>query len=320
MLAATTGVNVAVSGNSVVLTDYGRGAGDSFDITYTATLVTLTGHNGTQFRVGGSSVASHTINTTHAIDLTIVLKSHANTVHITGDGTASLASLNVNCGWRDANNAVALNKVIAGSLLIQGGRGADAVTLTASTVNGPFRVALGQNSNDSLIVDHSTVNGDMDAAAGTITADHATFGGRVAANQSGRDNTFDTTASTFNHDFRDRLGPDAVVNFHPSTDGANKFHGQADLIGRRRHHATLNTTTTAATFDAGRDFIRVDARLVAGPTAPVVTSQTVEVAPATVSGTFDSVQAPSLAVTVGTKTFTLGTDSQLHVATALGCE
>lgn len=314
MFSAAHGVdvmNVAVIGDSIVLTDLGHGPGDSFDINYTASQITLTAHSGTQFKVGLSTVSTYTINTSQPMSLNIHLKTHANTVGISGDGKASLASIRVNCGWRDASNSVALNNVIADSVDVFGGRGADTVSMKNSIVNGSLRVSLRQDQPDTLLIDHSTVTGSVFAASEKMTADHATFGGRVDVMQLGSGSTFDTTASTFGKEFTDRLGRGAVVNFHTSADGANKFHGATTLIGCHRQHATLNTVAAAAMNDVTPKLIFVDSHTVTGPAAPTVASKAGATMPTSIGGTWDSEHAQALTVAVGSTKFMLGKNSQL---------
>ena len=306
--AAANTIQVSVHGNSVSLHDFGRGSGDSIDVNYTASQITLTGHSGTQFKVGGSTVSTYTIQTGHPVDLSIMLGSGTNTLNITGDGTARLASLQIGGGWRSGNSSVTLNHVNADSLRVNGGRGNDALSLQNSTINGPLRALLGRDQADSLVMSHSTVNGDVLAKAHQITADHATVGGRVLAIQQG--GTLDATASTFNGRVTDLMGKGGTVNLHQSTDGPNHFHDQTVLIGRKSDPVTLNTSTNAVVNDVTPKLINVNVHNVNNLTAPTVQSVSAGV-PSIVTGTWDSTHAQTLNVTVAGTTYQLGRDSQL---------
>ena len=319
--AATNVVNVSIVGNFVSLTDTssGRAAqGDSFDVAYTTAQVTLTGRNGTTFLVAGQSKSSHTFNTSQPIHLSVYLNSPASTVQITGDGQASLASLDINFGWIKSANALTMTKMKADSVLIVGSPGIENVTLDQSTVNGSLLAYLGRKAADSLRITNSTVKGDFVATAQQLSVDHATFEGVALMSQVGYNAHFDTTASTYNGAVQDVLGRDAVVNTLFSADGKNVFHGVEILVGSGgRHRTTLNTSANAVVNDVSPTLINVDKHTTtAVPATPTVHSVTAGVAPATVTGTWDSAQSQTLKVTVGGKTFVRGVDTELTTPTS----
>src|SRR5690242_9986708 len=77
----TNVVGVHVAGNSIVLNELRGGQVSSafdFNIAYTSSQVVLTGSNGTEFRVGGQTLATDTLNLTGPASITLRLNQHAN--------------------------------------------------------------------------------------------------------------------------------------------------------------------------------------------------------------------------------------------------
>lgn len=312
--AVTNVVQVNVSQNSVALFDLfsqNAPAGDVVDINYTGSQMTLTAKDGTQLNVNGSTKTTYTINTTAPLRLTVALNAPSNAVTVTGDGLASLAALDVRFGNARSDNSLTLNKVLVDSVSIAGRRSNTSVAIQDSTINGPFRAMLGRRSTGSLTIDQTTISGPVRADAQEITVNQSTFDGRVAASQGGNAGTFTTTASTYNQAVGIVQGPNGVVNVAASPDGPNTFRGPQVLKGRPNNPGTLNVATDGAVNDVTPQLIHVQMQDVTPPTAPTVVSTTTGAAPAAVTGAWDSAHAQSLKVTVGSKTFVLGTDSQL---------
>lgn len=307
-------VTVEATSQGVSLIDVGSRqdtAGDAIDITYTASQITLTARNGTQLNVNGTNTTTHTIDTAKATPLFIALNAPGNTVTITGDGQASLAWLEVRFGNDQATNSLTLDKVHADSVTVVGRRSNTNVTAQQSTINGALRALLGKQPTGSLTVDQSTINGPVRAETQQLTANQTTFDGRVSVFQTGADSTLTTTASTFNDTLAVRQGSSGVVNVNASTNGPNRFHGPQIIKGDAGHNSTLNVADNAAINDIPPTLIRVDSKTATPPTAPTVESISATTAPAAVTGTWDSVNAKTLKVTVGSTTYTLGTDAKL---------
>ena len=317
VLAANV-VSVVVVGDFIYLTDSASGKaakGDSVSISYTANQITLTGNNGTQFLKDGLTLSSVPITTANPAHLYVYLDSPASAVQVTGDGAAKLASFDINFGPRKSQNSLTLIKVQADSVGIVGSPGIENVTLDTSTVNGPLSALLGKKADDTLTIKNSTVNGPFVATAQKITVDHDTFGGTVLLTEGGYRGQFDTTASTYNGSMEDVLGRDGVVNEHASPDGPNKFHSSEILIGwAGKHHTVVNVPANSVVNDVAPTLTGA-AIVKQPPLAPTVKSITPNSSSTALTGTWDSTSATKLTVTVGTKTYTLGTDAALTTPT-----
>lgn len=309
-------VDVRVSQNQVALTDLesrSATAGDSFDVTYTSSQITLTAKTGTELRVDGTTKTTHTINLTAPVRLFVAVDAPGNTINITGDNTARLTGIEVRFGNTSANNSVTLSKVRADSVTVIGQRANTAVTIKESTINGPVTAKLRNHSTGmgSLTVEQSTVNGATSVEGQRFTATQATFAGPVAVKQKENNSSFTTTASTYNQALTTVQGSNGTININASADGANKFLGTEVFKARKGNRSTMNVATDGATNATAPRLVNIDSKTVTAPTAPTVDAATVSESPKTVTGTWDSTNAKTLKVTAGDKTYTLGTDSQL---------
>lgn len=286
-------------------------AGDAIDVTYTASQITITAKNGTQLNVGGTNTTTHTINTTQVTPLFIALNAPGNAVTITGDGTARLGWVEVRFGNNQGNNTLKLDEVLADTVTVVGRRSNTAVTAEQATIDGPLRVLLGQQPTGSFTVEQSTVNGPVRAEAQRLTANESTFDGQVSIFQRGADSVLTTTASTYNGVMGVRQGTNGVVNVNASEDGPNRFRGQQIIKGESEQTSTLNVAENGAVNDIPPTLVRVASKTIKPPAAPTVNSTTSAVILPEVTGTWDSVNAKTLKVTLGSKTYTLGTDAEL---------
>ena len=311
----TNVIEVTVNGGAISLVDKADRSvsdGDSFSVAYTATQVILTGTNGTVFAVGGQTVATYTASVTSPISISMRLYSRGNTVSVTGDGTASLTTLNVNFGRGRGDNTLNLTKVIADSITVRGGRSNDSVTLNQSTVRGSLNADLGFQSGDLLDLEKSTVNGSVQDSVGQLVINQSTISGSLTSRQRGRNSSFKSTASTYNGPVLLRMGGDSVVGMYGSPDGPNRFNSTQTIIGRRRHQTTVYQATNSVVNSVTPTLRNVNVtNLTANFTAPTVTSLAAATTTPTITGTFDSADAPVLTVNVNGKTYKLGTDSQL---------
>lgn len=308
-------IQVTVDGGAVSLVDKAdRSAanGDSFNVTYTATQVILTGTNGTMFEVGGQTVATYTASVSGPISISMQLHSRGNTVTLTGDGTASLTTLNVNLSRGRGDNTLNLTKVIADSVSIHGGRRNDAVTLSQSTVRSSLTANLGFHGGDLLDLENTTVNGSVRDSVSQLVVNHSTISGSLFSYQPGRNSSFKSTASTYNGPVTLRMGGDSVIGMYGSPDGPNRFNSSQTVIGRRRHQTTIYQATNSVVNSETPTLRNVNVTNLSPTFArPTVTSQSAATTTPTITGTYDSVNSPVLTVTVGGKTYKLGTDSQL---------
>lgn len=312
-------VTVESSSRGVSLIDVNSqqdSVGDSFDVTYTASQITVKAKNGTQLNVNGTNTTTHTINTSAPTPLVIALNAPGNTVTITGDGTASLGALEVRFAKGTGTNSLTLTDVVADSVTIVGRRNTTNVTTQTSTINGPLRVLLGKETTGTFSIDQSTVNGPTRAEALRWTSNQTTFDGQVLLTQKSANSTLTTTASTFNELVGVRQGSNGVVNVNASAEGPNRFRGQQIIKGDSEQSNTVNVANNGAIHDIPPTLIRTATKSATPPTAPTVNSVSVNVKPSTVTGTWDSVNASKLTVTVDDETFTLGTDSELTSPTA----
>src|ERR1700733_11111003 len=153
LLSATATVAVHVHGNSIQLSETGRGGGSTdanFSVSYTSSQVVLTGTDGTTFRVSGQTETTDTIALTGPASLSVSLNRDDNVVSISGDGSSSLSELRLHDGAGSQSASVTLDSVIADSVNLQGRRANDSVTVNQSTVNGNLTATLGNSSGDAL--------------------------------------------------------------------------------------------------------------------------------------------------------------------------
>ena len=310
----TNVVAVTMSQGTVTLHDIsGRvGSGDAFDVSYTGSQLTLTGHNGTTFRVNGQDQATYTTTVASPISVKMFLNPHGNTVTVTGDNATSLNSLDVFLGGGKADNSLTLSQVVANSINVHGGRRGDHVTVSQTTVNNELNVFLQNQKSDVLDLENTTVRGNVLVFAGQLTINHSSIAGTLRDFQLGRENSLTSTDSTYTGAVTIRLGRDGVINMLSSSDGPNHFHSSETLIGPRGHKPTLYVATNSVVNDVAPKLVNVNLKNVtAGFTAPTVNSLVSPTSTPKITGTYDSTNAAKLTVTVGGKTYTLGTDSQL---------
>jgi hypothetical protein len=314
LLSATIGVHV--HGNSIRLTEQGRGDAsttDNFTVSYTSSQVVLTGTNGTTFKVGGQTQTSDTVNITGPASITMSLNRNANVVGITGDGTDSLSALRIRAGGGSQSNAVTLSSVIADSVNIRGRRSDDSITFNQSTVNRNLTALLGNSSGDVLDLESTTVKGNLRDQVGQLTTNQSTIDGKVHNVEAGKDSTLNSTDSTYTDKVSIKMGPGGVINLLSSNTGSNEFQSSVTITGNRHNETTINQDPQSVFF-AVTPKTRNASFNNTNPTLgnPTVNSQTIttNVAPV-ITGTFDSVSTKVLSVAANGQTFTLGTDSQL---------
>ncbi|HEY0983102.1 FKBP-type peptidyl-prolyl cis-trans isomerase [Schlesneria sp.] len=308
-------IHVTVEDGAIRLVDQaGRSAqdGDAFQITFTATQVTLTGTNGTQFEVAGQKVSTYTAAITQPVSISMHLHSRGNTVSVTGDGTASLKSLSVNFGHARGDNSLNLTKVIADSISIRGGRGNDSVNIVQSTVRNNLSAELGFRSGDLLDLDRSTVEGNVRDTVSQLVIDHSTISGSLNSRQFGRNSSFKTIASTYDGAVTLRMGGDSVIGMYGSPEGPNRFNSSQTVIGLRRYQTTIYQASNSVVNAESPRLRNVNVtQLSATFTPPTVTPLAAATNTPIITGTYDSVKSPVLTVAVNGKTYKLGTDSQL---------
>lgn len=309
-------VAVQVHGNDLQLNDASRGHvshGDDFTVAYTATQAVLTGQNGTQFKVGNQTLSTYTVDLTAPASIKMHLNAKGNSVTVSGDGSASLSALTVDLGPGRQNNSLSLAKVIANSVAVNGGRNADHVVISQSTINADLVVRLGNSANDVLDLESSTVNGNVRDQVGQLILNHSTIKGRLDDVELGANRIATSTDTTFGGPVSIRMGNNGAVNLLASSDGPNHTKSTVTITGNRRHPITINQHGgVAATFDVAPTLHHATINVSAAPiTAPTVVALTTVDTTPTITGTFDSVNGPLLKVAVNNKTYTLGTDAQL---------
>jgi FKBP-type peptidyl-prolyl cis-trans isomerase len=312
-------VSVNVAGNSISLKDvnsWHSSSGDVIDVSYTSTQVTLTGENGTMLQVGSQSLSTYTVNITGPASVSMQLGHHSNTVTVTGDGTSSLSSLDVNLGRGRQSSSLTLNQVIVGSVSVTGGRwenGGDVVTLNQCTVNGNLDANLGRSSNGKLDLESTKVTGNLTDQVGDLVINQSTISGSFSDRQRARNGTFTSTDSTYQGTASIRMGANGTVNFVCSTNGPNHFESSVSISGSYCHGTTINEPQNSVVFDVAPNLHHATVSSATDNlSAPTVNSATVSTTDApVVTGTFDAANSASFSVTMNGQTYTLGTNSQL---------
>ena len=317
----TNVVAVTVNGNSISLADASTSqatTGDNFSVSYTSTQVVLTGTNGTSFRVGGQSQTTYTATITGPASISMKLGSLGNTVTITGDGTASLSTLNVNLGSGSQKNSLNLSNVIADSVSVTGGHQEDSVTLSHCTINSNLYAKLGDLLGDSLTLESTTIKGDVTAWVGTLFTDFSTISGKLTDVQSGDNNVFTMATSTFGGGVSINMGRYSSINLLSSAAGSSHFHGSVTIMGVRHRDITVSQHANSVVYDATPKYTHAGVVIPKAVTVTPPTVSTTVVATTTpkITGTYDSVNTPTLMVGVGGTVYTLGKDSQLTAPTA----
>jgi peptidylprolyl isomerase len=312
----TSLVAVHVHGNSIRLTEQGGGSTSTqfgFSVSYTSSQVDLTSSDGTMFKVGGQTLSTDTINITGPASLTILLNRHSNDVSIDGDGTDSLSALNLRLGVGNQDNTLTLNQVIADSITIHGQRPNDAVQLNGTTVNGNLTAVLNHAAGDTLDLESTTVNGNVKDRVGQLTMNQSDITGTLHDVEMGKDSTLDSTDTTYAGDTSIRMGPSGVLNFDSSNTGSNQFDSAVSIVGGPFHPTTVNEEQGSVVFDVTPTFKHANVNNTSSTLGtPTVNSQTITTNTAPIiTGSFDSVNTVTLAVTVQGTTYTLGTSSQL---------
>jgi hypothetical protein len=317
LLSATVAVHV--HGNSIQLTETGRGGGSTdanFSVSYTSSQVVLTGTGGTTFRVSGQTETTDTIALTGPASLSVSLNRDDNVVSISGDGSSSLSALRLHDGAGSQSASVTLDSVISNSVNIQGRRANDSVTVNQSTVNGNLTATLGNASGDALDLESTTITGNLRDQVGSLTLNQSTIDGKVHNIQPGKNSTLSSTDSTYNGDVSIKMGASGVINLLASDAGANEFQSDVSIVGGHRHPTTVNQEPESVFFAVTPKSRNATFTTSNSPTptlgAPTVNSQTVttDAAPV-ITGTFDSANTKVLAVAALGQTFTLGSSSQL---------
>ena len=314
-------VAVNVSSTAITMNDItppNVKAYDTFDVSYTASQVVLTAHTGTMFQVNGKDVSTYTATITSPVDLSMRLIRFGNTVTVTGDGTASLKSLDINLGGGTNNNGLTLTKVNTNSLTIHnGGRATDAVVINQSTINNNLNVNLGFQSGDHLDLENTTVKGNVNSWVGQLTVNHSTITGSLTDWELRRNSSVASTASTYTGAVTIFLGGDSVIGFYGSPDGPSHFHSSFTVNGPHNRKPTIYEATNSIVTDVAPKYRNVNVTMLKATfTAPTVTNLTAATTTPTVKGTYDSVNSPTLTVAVNGKTYKLGTDAQLTAPSA----
>ena len=309
-------IAVNVSSTAIALNDItprNVKAFDTFDISYTASQVVLTAHTGTMFQVNGKDLSTYTATITSPVDLSMNLIRFGNTVTITGDGTASLKSFDINLGGGTNNNGLTLTKVNANSVNIHnGGLATDLVTINQSTINNNLSVNLGFQRGDHLDLENTTVKGNVDSWVGQLTVNHSTITGSLTDRELRRNSSVASTASTYTGAVTIFLGGDSVIGMYGSPDGPNHFHSSLTVNGPHNRKPTIYEATNSIVTDVTPTFRNVNVKALKTTfTAPTVTNQAAATTTPTVKGTFDTANSPTLTVAVNGKTYKLGTDAQL---------
>jgi FKBP-type peptidyl-prolyl cis-trans isomerase len=318
----TSLVAVHVNGNSIGLTELRGGSTSTeidFSVSYTSSQVVLTGTNGTEFKVGGQTLATDTVNITGPASIKLQLNQHANDVSISGDGTDSLSSLNAHLGAGKQDGTLTLNDVIANSVTVQGRRPNDSVTFDQSTVNDNLNVNLGSSSGDTLDLESTTVSGNLTDHVGQLTMNQSTVTGKTHSVEGRKDSTLTSTDSTYSGDVSISMGKSGVVNLNSSDSGSNEFKSSVLIAGRPNNETTVNEAQGAADFAVTPTYRHATVNNTSStPTppatlgTPTVNSQTITTSAAPViTGTYDAVNTTVLTVTANGGTYTLGTNSQL---------
>ena len=314
----TSLVAVGVSGNSINLTDVSnfRSSGDDFAITYTSSQVVLTGTGGTSFKVGSQTLSSYTISITGPASFSMNLNRRGNSVSITGDGTASLGSVNVKLGTGLDDNSLTLTNVIASSVSVKGGLHNDRVTLDHCTINGSLSVNLGNQSGDSLTIAATTVTGNVSDTVSQLNIDHSTIQGNLSNTEKRKNSSFTSTDSTYNGAVAINMGRNSAVNLLGSIDGPNHFKSAVSFEGVRHRDIQINQRQNSVTYDVTPHYRHAGVVVPKTTiTAPTATSASVATATPKITGTYDSVRGPNLSVNVNGTTYTLGTNSNLTTPT-----
>ncbi len=309
-------VGVQVSGNSIHLTEQRGGSAteqDNITISYTSSQVTLTGGTDTEFRVNGQTQSTDTINITGPASISLALNRHENSISISGDGTAKLASLNIGVNHGQQSNSLTLNDVDADKVNIHGRRATDSVTVQNSSITGDVTVGLGKSSSASLDIESTTIGGNLNDHVGSLTLNASTISGKLHNVEPAKSSTLTSTDTTFAGKATIQMGQDGVVNLNSANSGQNEFNSDVAFIGSHNHGITINQEPQSVFFSVtpktrNATFNNTTPTL----TAPTVNSQTttLDTAPV-ITGTFDSVNTAKLTVAANGTTYTLGTDSQL---------
>ncbi len=322
----TNVVGVHVAGNSIVLNELRGGQASSafdFNIAYTSSQVVLTGSNGTEFRVGGQTLATDTLNLTGPASITLRLNRHANAVTISGDGSSQLASLNLRLSTGRQPSALNLDSVIANSVSINGRRPSDNVTLHQSTVNGNLTAFLGSAAGDVLDLESTTVKGNLQDMVGKLITNDSTITGKVHNVEPSGNSSLASTSSTFSGPVSIRMGAGSVIDLHSSASGENQFQSSVSVTGKANHNITVNQDQGSTTFDVAPTYRHATVvNTPATPTSPTLGKPTVDSQTVTtnnapvITGSFDAVNSAVFTVSANGKLFTLGTDSQLTSPTS----
>ena len=319
-LLLTNVIDVDASAGLIRLVDVSRfdvATGDTFDVSYTSSRLVLTGHNGTEFRVGDQTLTEFTADLTEPPRLVMHLSRNANLVNVTGDGTARLDSIYADLWRSQGENSLKLTNVIVGDAVVDGGWSGDAVTLDHTTVNGHLTARLGWDQSDTLKLQNSTViNQNTVVWSQHVTASDTIFHGRVRDVQWGRGSTLDLTATTFDKPVTIVMGRGGVVNLHSSTSGANTFHSVERIIGRRRQPVVVNVGTNTVVNQVAPRLIHAHRHVISSVVAPTVNALAANTLTPTITGTWDSAHAQKLTVAVNGVTYILGQDAKLSSPSA----
>lgn len=248
------------------------------------------------------------------------LNSSGNTVAITGDGTASLDSLNVSFGAKSDTNSLTVNKTISGAVTVNGGAGNDVVTLNQSTINGNLSAKLGngKNTGDTLNIEETTVNGHAFVSAGTVFIEASHISGNLADTQSAKNSSLVFADASVAGLVAINMGQYSTVTFIDSAAGKNHFSSAVSFMGVRHKDITIIQYGDSVTYDVTPTYKHAGVVIpkIASVTTPTVVSQpAAPTATPKITGTYDATNAPNLAVRVGGKTYTLGKDTQLTAPT-----
>jgi len=309
-------VGVHVSGNSIHLTEQRGGSTteqDSVTISYTSSQVVLTGGTDTEFRVNGQTESTDTINITGPASISLALNHHDNSVNISGDGSSTLASLNVGVNASQQSNSITLSDVDADKINIHGGRSTDSVTIQNSSVTGNLDARLGKSSGDTLDLESTTIGGNLTDRVGALTLNGSTITGKLHNVEPGKDSTLTSSDTTYTGKATIQMGQSGVVNLNSANAGQNEFQSAVSFLGSPHNGITINQDPQSVFFSVtpktrNATFNNTTPTLA----APTVNSQTTTLNTAPViTGTFDSVNTSVLTVAANGTTYTLGTNSQL---------
>jgi len=322
----TSIVGVHVSGNSIALTEVRGGSTSTefdFSVAYTSSQVVLTGTNGTEFRQNGQTQATDTISITGPASLRVQLNQHVNDVSISGDGSSTLAALNLNLSRGEQTNSITLDSVIADKVNVTGQRANDSVTFNQSTVSGNLNANIGHAPSATLDLESTTVQGDLRDQVGGLNLNQSTVTGSFRDSQPDKSSTLTTTDTTYTGAVSVRMGQSGVINLDSSDSGSNAFQSTVTVIGNPRNETTVNEATDAATFSVTPTYRHATVNNTGSPTpptpptnptlgTPTVNSQTVTTnAAPVITGTFDATNTQTLTVAANGTTYTLGSSSQL---------